>query len=323
MAITVIRYSQPGTISGWGVAFGASVAPLAGLYPTTGDFLTKGGIEEAKALTSGAATLPINELHLESPISNRQQVILLGLNYPCHAIESGVSPRRVTFNTIFTKAPSSLCGAHDAIIRPRHVRLLDYEVELGLVLRSAPPPGLTVTPDMLPHFLAGLVIVNDISARDVQLPQGQFYKGKSYRTFGPTGPFLTLLEPEDWQHLPRLRMQLRVNGEIRQDASCGAMIFPPHRTLTELAGLQDLWPGDLIATGTPGGCAAKAPGKIGMFLFQHVLSETMRWKLFRHLQRNNPLFLRPGDLVQTSIRTEDGVLDLGQQCNVVADETHP
>jgi len=317
MAIHVIRFSQPGQASRWGVAFGASVVPLEGTYRSTSDFLTKGGIEEAKAATRDAATLPLDTLHLESPITNRQQVILLGLNYACHAIESGVSPRDVTFNTIFTKAPSSLSGARDDIIRPPHVSLLDYEIELGLVMGRPLPPYEEVTPSTLPNFLAGIVVINDISARDVQLPQGQFYKGKSYRTFGPTGPFLTLLDAEEWQQVPRLRMQLSVNGEIRQNALCGSMIFPPHKTLTELAGLHDMSPGDLIATGTPGGCAAKAPGKIGLFLFQHILTERMRWVLFRRLEKSNRLYLQPGDIVQARIRTDDGALDLGEQRNHV------
>ena len=86
---------------------------------------------------------------------------------------------------------------------PRHVQLLDYEIELGLVLRRRLPAGTQVGRDDLPHWLAGVTIVNDLSARDVQLPQGQFYKGKSYRGFGPVGPGLVLLTPRGMGALAR------------------------------------------------------------------------------------------------------------------------
>ena len=84
------------------------------------------------------------------------------------------------------------------LIKPRHVRFLDYEVELGLVIKRDITAKVAVTDANLHEFVAGLVIVNDYSARDVQIPQMQFYKGKSYRTFGPVGPYLCLLEPGDF-----------------------------------------------------------------------------------------------------------------------------
>jgi 2-keto-4-pentenoate hydratase/2-oxohepta-3-ene-1,7-dioic acid hydratase in catechol pathway len=110
-------------------------------------------------------------------------------------------------------------------------------------------------------------------------------------------------------------MRLAVNGRVRQDAYCGDMIFKPHQTLTELSGLHDLGPGDLIATGTPAGCAARAPGKLALWLMKHVLSEKAKWKLFIKKGQANPAYLQPGDLIQTTIRTEDGRIDLGEQRN--------
>ena len=95
----------------------------------------------------------------------------------------------------------------------------------GATCRPAP----RFAPDDLGDWLAGVTIVNDLSARDIQLPQGQFYKGKSFRGFGPVGPALVLLTPEEWLRWPRLRMRLAVNGQLRQDAYCGEMIHrrPP------------------------------------------------------------------------------------------------
>jgi len=181
------------------------------------------------------------------------------------------------------------------------------------VLRRQVPVGTQVSRDELAQWLAGVTIVNDLSARDVQLPQGQFYKGKSYRGFGPVGPGLVLLTAQEWARWPELHMRLAVNGQTRQDAYCAEMIHGPAATLTELAALQDLHPGDLIATGTPAGCAARAPGKASMFMARHVLSEAGKWRMFTRKDRNNPAYLRPGDRIRASIRTDDGALDLGEQ----------
>jgi 2-keto-4-pentenoate hydratase/2-oxohepta-3-ene-1,7-dioic acid hydratase in catechol pathway len=197
------------------------------------------------------------------------------------------------------------------------VQLLDYEIELGLVLRRDLPPGTQVRPDELAAWLAGVSIVNDLSARDVQLPQGQFYKGKSYRGFGPVGPGLVLLTPQEWARWPELRMRLAVNGQTRQDAYCREMIHWPAPTLTELASMHDLRAGDLIATGTPAGCAARAPGKLAMFVVRHFMSDTAKWEMFVRNGRKNPAYLRPGDRISASIRTDDGAIDLGEQTTVI------
>ena len=129
-------------------------------------------------------------------MTTNQQFICQGVNYRSHV--EGVRPERLAdfpFNTIFTKAPSCITAADAPVACPPHVQLLDYEIELGLVLRRDLPAGTQVRPDDLSPWLAGITIVNDLSARDIQLPQGQFYKGKSYRGFGPVGPGLVLLTP--------------------------------------------------------------------------------------------------------------------------------
>jgi 2-keto-4-pentenoate hydratase/2-oxohepta-3-ene-1,7-dioic acid hydratase in catechol pathway len=193
------------------------------------------------------------------------------------------------------------------------VELLDYEIELGLVLRRALPAGTTVRDGELGDWLAGVTIVNDLSARDVQLPQGQFYKGKSYRGFGPVGPALVLLAPAEWKRWPELRMRLAVNGQLRQQAYCGEMIHRPDATLTELAAMHEVNAGDLIATGTPAGCAARSPGKLPLFILNHLMSPAKKWKLFIAKGKGNPMYLRPGDRISASIRTDDGAIDLGEQ----------
>ena len=316
MATPVVRYapirSTDEADARWGVLFGQSIAPLAGDFATTGD-LVRGGREAARALTAAQAQVPLAEVRILSPVTRNQQFLCQGVNYASHVRESGLDPSDFPFNTIFTKAPSCLSGPYDDVVKPAHVKLLDYEVELGVVLGRDLHEATTVQPDRLHEVLAGVTIVNDVSARCVQLPQMQFYKGKSYRTFGPTGPLLLLLEPDEWQRWPELHMRLTVNGQVRQEAYCGEMLHKPHQTLGELSAMHDLYAGDLVATGTPAGCAARAPGRVAMFVTRHFMSDATKWKLFIKGNLQNPAYLRPNDVMELCIRTDDGQLDLGAQ----------
>lgn len=303
----------------WGVQFGQKLALLdtqATATPTTGEVLEHCW-HEIWRLPASAANVAMTEVQLLSPVTRQQQLICQGVNYRSHVQESGLKLSDFPFNTLFTKAASSLTAADAPVTCPAHVRLLDYEIELGLVLRRPLPEGTVVQPEALHHWLAGVTIVNDLSARDVQLPQVQFYKGKSYRGFAPVGPSLVLLEPEEWARWPELHMRLSVNGQPRQDAYCGDMIHQPAATLTELAGLQDMQAGDLIATGTPAGCAARAPGKLTMLIVRHLLSDAAKWRMFIRKGLRNPAYLRPGDRITASIRTDDGTIDLGEQHTLI------
>ena len=313
MALPVVRFEHAGT-TGWGVLFNERIAPLSTPFATTGELIDQ-ALPALRSLTPAQATLALAAVRLLSPITTNQQFVCQGINYASHVRESGMDPAKIPFNTIFTKASSCLAGPHDDVVRPAHVKLLDYEIELGLVMKRSVTKARAITPDNLHEVLAGVTIVNDVSARDVQLPQAQFYKGKSYRSFGPAGPVLLLLDAAEWKRWPELRMRLAVNGQTRQETLCGDMLFAPHQTLSELSALQDLHAGDLIATGTPAGCAAKAPGKLVYFVMNHVLSPATKWKLFIKKGLANPLYLKPGDRMTASIRTDDGALDLGEQRN--------
>ena len=315
MPRTVIRYTDNGTPQ-WGVQFGSVIAPLRVDAPSTGELLTRHW-EQIWSAASAQATVRRDSVGLLAPVTTHQQFICQGVNYRSHVQESGLRVENFPFNTIFTKASSSITAADAPVACPSRVQLLDYEIELGLVLRRDVPAGTQVRADDLSSWLAGVTIVNDLSARDVQLPQGQFYKGKSFRGFGPVGPTLVLLTPEEWARWPELHMRLAVNGQTRQHAYCREMIHAPAATLTELASVHDLNAGDLIATGTPAGCAARAPGKLTMFIFRHFMSEATKWRLFVGAGRKNPAYLRPGDRINASIRTDDGAIDLGEQTTVI------
>ena len=245
-----------------------------------------------------------------------------GLNYSSHLREIGIPSGKLPFNTFFRKASSCMAPADTDVVRPSHVRLLDYEVEIGLVLRRTINGPVQVTESNLADYVGALVLHNDISARDVQLPQTQFYKGKSYRTFGPTGPWLTLVDAADLARLDEIGVRLEVNGQLRQQALAAELSYKPAETLTELSEIQDLAPGDLVVTGTPGGTAVKAPGKAKM-LIARLLPEHKRWALFINNALKDPDYLRDGDRILSSARTADGSIDLGEQHNTVVPGARP
>ena len=157
------------------------------------------------------------------------RVVAQMTNYASHVKDAGLKPDTIPL-TFFRKTSGSISGPYDDIVRPGHVRFLDYEVEVGLVIGRELPVGTQVTADNWTSFVAGLVVTNDVSARDVQLPKTQFFESKSYPTFTPVGPALVLLDEDELKRFGDLRLRLWVNGEIRQDALVDDdMIFSPLR----------------------------------------------------------------------------------------------
>jgi 2-keto-4-pentenoate hydratase/2-oxohepta-3-ene-1,7-dioic acid hydratase in catechol pathway len=219
--------------------------------------------------------------------------------------------------TFFRKSSASISGPFDDIVKPGHVKLLDYEVEIGLVIGQEIPVGTKISASALSDYIAGLVVTNDVSARDIQLPQTQFYEGKSYPTFTPVGPALVLLDADELKRFTDLRLQLRVNGEIRQDMVVGDdMLYRPVQALESLARFQDLAPGDLIMTGTPVGTALSAPPK-PIEIIGSLLPPAVKWKAFFKRQAKNTKYLQDGDSVELRVATDDGVIDLGVQRTTV------
>ncbi|HEY7641139.1 MAG TPA: fumarylacetoacetate hydrolase family protein [Steroidobacteraceae bacterium] len=313
MALNVIRF-QHDQRAQWGVIRQGRITPVPGHFSSTADFLR--GTSFAALAALDAPQLAESAVRLLSPITRDRQFVCQGANYRQHMIESGMDPDAKSFNMIFTKASSCIVAADSEVVRPSFVKFLDYEIELGLVLRTDLTAATRVTDESLHETIAGLVIVNDYSARDVQIPQSQFYKGKSYRTFGPVGPYLCLLEPQDFAYLRKLQLTLTVNGEVRQNDDTGNLVHRPAATLTELSGVQDLFAGDLIATGTPAGCALSIPPPSKQRIAA-LLSARKRWDLFMKAQSRRPQYLQPGDVVEARIRSADGAIDLGVQRNRV------
>jgi 2-keto-4-pentenoate hydratase/2-oxohepta-3-ene-1,7-dioic acid hydratase in catechol pathway len=260
--------------------------------------------------------VPVSGLSLLSPVTTPCRVVAQAVNYRSHARESGSGEEPPA--VFFRKSSGSISGPAGDIVRPGHVRLLDYEIELGLVMKFGPAPGSTVADADLPRHVAGLVMCNDLSARDVQLTQGQFYESKSYPTFTPTGPRLVLLEDDEFAHLPGLRLRLWVNGELRQDGTTSDLVTGPAAALSLLSGFQRLDPGDLLLTGTPGGTALQAPPAV-VIKVGDLLPAPLKWRAFFARQERNPAYLKAGDVITASIASADGTLDLGTQRTVVRD----
>ncbi len=265
----------------------------------------------ATAATAPRDAVPAQSLDLLSPVTAPARVVAQAVNYRSHAVDSGFEPDTVPA-AFFRKASHSITGPAGDIIRPDGVGFLDYEVELGLVIGADLPVGTTVTEDGLARYVAALVVANDVSARQIQLTKTQFYESKSYPTFTPVGPWLTLVDAADLARLGSLRLTLSVNGQVRQDNTAVDMLVRPARALTLLSRFQPLAPGDLLLTGTPGGTALKAPAKLA-----GLLPPATRWKLFFSQQAANPRYLHDGDVITATIASPGGRLDLGTQRNTV------
>ncbi|GHF73881.1 fumarylacetoacetate (FAA) hydrolase [Kitasatospora xanthocidica] len=309
MSVNVLR-----TTDGWYAVREQRAVRVQTTAATTAELLA-----DRDAVTAAAHSttpgVPVADLAVLSPITPGRRVVAQMTNFASHAADAGLDPKNVPL-TFFRKASGSISGPYEDIVKPAHVRLLDYEVEIGLVIGAPLPVGTEVSAANLADHVAALVVTNDVSARDLQLPKTQFYEAKSYPTFTPTGPALVLLEEGDLDRFAQLRLRLWVNGELRQDMPASDMIYRPLEALRALSGFQRLDPGDLLLTGTPVGTALSAPPK-PVEVLGSLLPAATKWRLFFKAQAKNPKYLRPGDLVEAAVATDDGTLDLGRQRTTV------
>jgi 2-keto-4-pentenoate hydratase/2-oxohepta-3-ene-1,7-dioic acid hydratase in catechol pathway len=314
------------TADGWWAVTPAGLVRLDLPAATTAGLLADraalaAAVEAAQATAANAPqdAVPAGSLDLLSPVTAPARVVAQAVNYRSHAADSGFDPDTVPA-AFFRKASHSITGPAGDIIRPDGVGFLDYEVELGLVIGADLPVGSTVTEAALARYVAALVVADDVSARQIQLTKTQFYEAKSYPTFTPVGPWLTLVDAADLARLDSMRLTLSVNGQVRQDSTAADMIVRPAQALTLLSRFQPMAPGDLLLTGTPGGTALKAPAKVAEKVAA-LLPPATRWKLFFGHQAANPRYLRDGDVITATIASPDGRLDLGTQHNTVVGKT--
>ncbi|WP_180899515.1 fumarylacetoacetate hydrolase family protein [Martelella soudanensis] len=194
-------------------------------------------------------TLPLVEgsPRYGAPVGRIGKFICVGLNYADHAAETGKAapPEPV----LFAKATTAVCGPNDDVEIPRGSDRTDWEVELGVVIGKR--AKYVAEDDALSH-VAGYVLVNDVSERRFQSERaGQWIKGKSHDTFGPTGPWL--VTPDEFEDIQNLDLWLDVDGERRQTGNTRTMIFPVKHLVSYISQFMTLEPGDIISTGTPPG----------------------------------------------------------------------
>jgi 2-keto-4-pentenoate hydratase/2-oxohepta-3-ene-1,7-dioic acid hydratase in catechol pathway len=317
MALLIVRYLERGVIR-WGrlvssapsaAATPIKVAPLKTNATTTASLIAA---FDARELDEAEEAVSLGATALLSPITSDATLVCQGLNYVSHAAEARHHERKQ--NLFFAKASSSLTGPFNNIERPRDVQLLDYEVEFAVVLRATLGQGIDVDDKNLGDYVAGVVLCNDVSARDVMFGASflQWYQGKSYRTFCPAGPVLYLLEKTEAKNvLADLEIKLWVNGEIRQSASSLQLIFKPAETLTQLSRIVDLKSGDLLLTGTPGGVTSPASPKLIEILKTNLMADDVRRDALRTEMAAFRPFLRPGDVVTATLHDRTFDISLG------------
>jgi 2-keto-4-pentenoate hydratase/2-oxohepta-3-ene-1,7-dioic acid hydratase in catechol pathway len=308
MTTSVLR-----TADAWYVATPDGAAKITTKAGTTAQLLRDRKAISAAAVSSD--TVPVDSLALVSPVTAPCRVVAQMTNFASHTKDAGLNPDTVPL-TFFRKSSGSISGPFDEVVKPAHVRLLDYEVEIGLVIGREMPVGTEITEDNLADYVAGMVVTNDVSARDVQLSKTQFYESKSYPTFTPVGPALVLPDADELKRFTDLRLKLSVNGEVRQDRTVADMIYQPVQALRALTRFQRLDPGDLLLTGTPVGTALSAPPKPVEFIAAFLPTAT-KWRLFFQAQAKNRKYLQDGDVIEAGVATDDGMIDLGTQRTVV------
>ncbi|WP_342235885.1 fumarylacetoacetate hydrolase family protein [Inquilinus sp. OTU3971] len=224
------------------------IRDLSGVVPDiAGDALTPAGIAKLKGIDPSSLPVVSGNPRLGACVAGTGKFICIGLNYSDHAAETGatVPPEPI----IFMKATSAIVGPNDDVEIPRASEKTDWEVELGIVIGK--PAKYVSEADAMSH-VAGFCVINDVSERAFQTERhGQWTKGKSCDTFGPTGPWL--VTPDEVGDYDNLHMWLEVDGHRYQNGSTKTMVYKTPFLVSYLSQFMGLRTGDIISTGTPPG----------------------------------------------------------------------
>lgn len=255
----------------WGLIEGDEAvdlgAVLSARYPDLKSVIAASALEEVAAAAPSAPRHPLSAVTWLPVVPDPDKILCVGLNYEMHRKETGRS--EVENPTIFARFANSQTGHGADIVRPRVSHELDFEGELAIIIGK---PGRYIARENAFDHVAGYACYNDGSVRDFQRHTHQFTPGKNFPDTGAFGPWM--MTPDELGPLPDLRLQTRVNGQVVQDATFAQMIFDIPKIIAYCSSFTRLEPGDVIATGTPGGVGAK---------------------------RNPPLWLKPGDVVEVEI----------------------
>ena len=204
-------------------------------------------LEQARAAAANGLGRSLADVQLLAPISRPPKIVCIGVNYADHAAEAGRALPR--WPSVFLKASSCIVGPGDPIVRPPTTEQLDYEIELAVVIGKQ---AKSVLREEALGYVAGYTIMNDVSARDLQLGKdGGIILGKNFDSSAPFGPCLTL--SDEIPDPSNLRLRTWINGELRQDGNTHTLIFDVPAIIAFLTQQMTLEPGDIIATGTPAG----------------------------------------------------------------------
>jgi 2,4-diketo-3-deoxy-L-fuconate hydrolase len=206
-------------------------------------------------------------VRLASPVAGPSKIICLGKNYAEHAKEGGFDTP--AHPLLFAKTPNTLNGPEDPIVLPVSTGKIDWEVELAVIIGRE---AKRVAPADAMAYIAGFAVMNDVSGREAQFRDSQWFRGKSFDTFAPLGP--ALVTPDEISDIKSLKLTTHVNGKLMQEGSSADMIFDVPAILADISEDITLFPGDIIATGTPAG--------VGIF-------------------REPPIVLAAGDVVECAI----------------------
>ena len=263
----LIRFGQDGNEKP-GLWKDNRIVDLKKIYPEIPDFdeefFEKGWLEKIKLLTDAGERM---DVRIGCPVCRPSKIICLGKNYSEHAKEGGFeNPERPL---LFCKTPNTLNGPYDPIVLPKSSVQVDWEVELAGIIEKK---GKRIKKKDAFSHIAGFTILNDVSGRDAQFSDSQWFRGKSFDSFAPVGP--CVVTPDEIDDVQNLRLTTTVNGNVMQDGNTKDMIFDIPTIIEYISEDITLLPGDILSTGTPSG--------VGIF-------------------RDPPVVLKPGDVVECRI----------------------
>ena len=263
----LVRFGQRGKAKP-GLWKDGKIVDLRDIFPEIPDiseaFFKEGWLEKVAGVKNPGRKI---EARIASPIHRPSKIICLGKNYAEHAKEGGFeNPDKPL---IFCKTPNALSGPYDPIILPRSSGQVDWEVELAVIIGKE---GKRINKTEAFDYIAGFAVMNDVSGREAQFSDSQWFRGKSFDSFAPAGPFI--VTPDEIDDVNNLRLTAVVDGEIMQDGNTRDMIFDIRAIIENISEDITLIPGDIISTGTPAG--------VGIF-------------------RDPPVVLKPGNVVECRI----------------------
>jgi acylpyruvate hydrolase len=244
MKLTTIR-SETGTAAARVDGTQLTVLP----FDDVGALLASGGDWRERAESADGPQLSLEDVTLAPLTPKPEKIICVGLNYRDHAEETGQEiPEHPT---LFAKYARCLMGPDNDLVIPAASSAVDWEIELGVIIGSA---VRNVGEYEAQEAIAGYTIINDVSMRDWQTRTSQYLQGKTFESSTPIGPFL--VTPDEIDHARDLSIRCSVDGKVMQDSTTANLVFSPAEIVAYISTFITLMPGDVIATGTPGGVGA-------------------------------------------------------------------